>query len=463
MDNQIAGMLTYEENECPFIYCNGVLSIDYNNSKKAVTFLEDKAEIKEEILLGKISGKSEFIYFYIDKNRKQWSMNSQTISNFCLKVVVKSYAIMSNPIFPAKFQLFFSNVKFAKWLRIHFQHTSIYEQIKQEDEKWYDNRFIDLSTSKMRAEFTFKDFKILVKPSFCATRNLYETKLMPGLLFECTGCADLPKITELCKGIHQFLQFSFHREFVECGEIVIKMHTLISKDLSTWLTIGNIHIPFYDTIEMNNPKIGDLTEFGFIEWENLYQHVSNIFNSIEQGFLYLYNLPEKNTDRNLFSLSTVSKDAAAFEFHFSKIYQDLISSKIQNHSFVLVKEKLEDFLKEEKDTEVRNFLIRTIDSISQMSFKEKILYVLDDLNPILKKYIDCEYKTDYETSKCKIANEFRNVRNKVHGCSSVILSDEEVNANFIIRILIFAMQLKQLGFNESESERAIQTVFELRI
>lgn len=464
MINQISGTLTYNGDECPFTYEESVLSIDVNSNKNMISSLDKSVDIKEELLFGKINNTSNFIFFYIDKKKNGWMMNSNLICNFCLQIVVKSYSIMSNPIFPQHFQLVFSNEKFAKWLEIYFRHQPMIEPIKEDDNEWRDDRYLDLATCKMNSAFNYRGFHIKIKPTFNATTNLHETKLIPGLLFECQGNSDLIKITELCQGIYSFLQLVFHREKVECGEIGLQMHTFISKEKSTWQTIGSIHIPLYSKIEMNNPNISNFNEFGFIEWKNLYLHIPDIFNFIENDLIFLNNLPESISERDLFSLTTISKDAAAFEFHFAKSYPKVQSIKLSNPMFLKAKDDLTKLLSNTTDNDVKNFYRRSIESISQLSLREKALFAVNDMLPIIKKYIVFVYKKDDSLLIDKICKDFRDGRNSVdHGSQSTKLSEEVINAYYIIRILTFAMQLKQLNFGDSEIIRAIDTVFELRI
>lgn len=450
--SKIYGFIKISNISYNFVYEDKVLNLEYDyekintNNSLPWTYLEG----------GNIETPNE-LYFSIDNVEYGFEMKSIYFTSFTLKIKVKYYLIIERPYISERLIISFINQKFNKWLNLLQNHS-----VKNNGDEIKDESVIDLASTKKNNIFDYKGYKCDVKPSVNYILSSFEYNYQTLLCIEIDGKPNYDYLYDLVLKVKDTLSFIFYRTNVELGKITLMQEVKTNGGKSRCEKFAELIFENYISEKMENSDPIKIFDYGFIPWEVVYCYFSEILNFIEKGQLYLLNLPENKKLKKYISSMSISKDASAFEFEFSKLYSNYSTEKFSecNYQNILKKINSLSFTKGEKE------IVDNMTSIylCSPSLKEKMIHALNEFDSIinLKKLYDTFFSpsSDYII---KIATFFTKGRNTInHGSLSACINNDVANTFFIVKILIFAMQLKRIGMDDAEIWESISCVFEIR-
>ena len=250
-----------------------------------------------------------------------------------------------------------------------------------------------------------------------------------------------------------FLKFSFQTENVEPGNIDVSFQTYNEQGKEIWSKMYDLYLPGIKKT-MYDPDINKFTDKPFIPWASIIEKADIIFHLIENDGLALYHLPENVDLRHMHSRKTISQDFSAFEFEFKKLYPDFKSKESQTDEFKECIKQIEKVKDNFKDNEnIKNSINNLLSNFANPPLKEKLNFAVLEFDKLLRKFLQ---ESDME----KVIKRILLKRNPItHGDAGVVLDVETANSFFYLRLLILAMQLKRIGFNDDEIKISLKNIF----
>lgn len=454
MAESLFGVTTLDGKDYTFRLEKGILYINFGNNYHEYMF-QNTRELPWDYIDGVIDRTAKVVRFLISKTGYGSSMKSSFFSSFSISVLVKSYLLFKETLLVGnKTRVILSNNKFSKWLSL-YQRFNLKPYNKDED-SWKVDSSVDLRTTKMVGNFSYKDKSVEVNPSVACKSSIDYANFTSELCFTIIGIIDINFLTDFIVDLKTLISFAFYRQNVEFGDIRI----CVEYGDNNYHDVGSFYIPGLFEKEMEKPEINSFIDYGFIPWNIFYNKIGKIVEAIEQNELYVYNLPENKKYQKYISIVSIPKDASAFEFEFYRLYPDYVSVKKNNDAYKKYEEEIIK-IRDTSEKEVAKICNDQLANLFNPSLKERIEYAFDQFEYLLKDIYEKVFDT---CDKKQIAKVIRDARNDVdHGSLKTKIDVNVANAYYCIRILILAMTLKRFGFSDEEIKKSIIMVFEIRI
>lgn len=224
-------------------------------------------------------------------------------------------------------------------------------------------------------------------------------------------------------------------------------------------TKGIIASNCYINYEKEEEKANEIYS-SFIYWNSIYLVAGKLLKEIIDGNMLLNNIPEKRINRIMVNDATISKDAAEFEYEFGKTYPNGIPhSEKSVETENIVKSKLEK-LRDCSSGDEKKYYKQFIKHIKQESLKGKILFSFNENSRMLDQF---KQRLGPNMSFDEIADECAGIRNTVdHGKDDKKITSDTAACYVLLRMLIYAMQLKRIGLEENDIINAIRSLFKIK-
>lgn len=251
------------------------------------------------------------------------------------------------------------------------------------------------------------------------------------------------------------ISFAFYRKNIEFGTIELS----IFQDDRFIKDVGAFYVPRLFEKEMEEPKVNDLRDYGYIPWAIFYNKIDRIIKAIEENNLYIFNLQENKILKNYISIATIPIDASTFEFEFHRLFPNYPSIKCNDENYEAFKNELINIKNNNKN--LTRICDNYIVNLFNPSLKERLDFALNEFDYLLKEIFTKIYQ---EYDKNKISKNFRDARNNVdHGSLSTKIDSEIANAYYCVRMLTLAMTLKRFEFSDEEIKKSVRSIFEIRL
>lgn len=285
MAESLFGVTTLDGKDYTFRLEKGILYINLGNNYHEYMF-QNTRELPWDYIDGVIDRTAKVVRFLISKTGYGSSMKSSFFSSFSISVLVKSYLLLNEPLlFGNKTRVILSNNKFSKWLSL-YQKFNLKPYNKDED-SWKVDSSVDLHTTKMVGNFSYKDKSVEVNPSVTCKSSIDYANFTSELCFTIIGIIDINFLTDFIVDLKTLISFAFYRQNVEFGDIRI----CVEYGDNNYHDVGSFYIPGLFEKEMEKPEINSFMDYGFIPWNIFYSKIGKIVEAIEHNELYVYNLP----------------------------------------------------------------------------------------------------------------------------------------------------------------------------
>jgi hypothetical protein len=186
----------------------------------------------------------------------------------------------------------------------------------------------------------------------------------------------------------------------------------------------------------------------YLPWIQLYKVAGPLFASIKNEEIHLLHLPEEKIKRLWVNNVSISKDSAAFEAEFDKIYPEGVPHSEERKQ--IEKEVIEELtpLAEASKSKKKKIYKGFIKHVHAESLSDKMEFALNEYKECISKL---KIRFANELTFEEIAEACSETRNDVNHGNKI----EEMNRNALIgfaliRGLIYAMQLRRLGLKDDE-------------
>lgn len=265
----------------------------------------------------------------------------------------------------------------------------------------------------------------------------------------------LEKIIDLYHIFSGFLCFVAYRENITISDVAL----LGKREDNLLARIGTLHYNPKEIAEEDEKVIREITSYDMIK-----SHIEAIFNEIASGNMYLQHIPESQNNARVITPARFILIMAAFEWNVRNSYTISGSEKektVKEDILAEIEKIPEEKEYDSKAKKKLKFFQKVLSNID-VSLSEKIVFVLKDLNEILKPFIDDIYhlnNSEPDTYE-KMGERLQTQRNNfAHGNL-----DKEFDADAILNIVIlewvnYAMVLKKLGYSDIEIRNLINKIF----
>lgn len=407
----------------------------------------EKKPISDGCLEGKVNGQPLFIHFFFDPIG--YGTSRKNFIECEITIYVKKFTKYNCDFsFPAQnVMLQFGSRHFHRFLGLIPQYEISHDMSKG----ICGTITCNIETTKYMSCGIIDGVNISIKPSYSCTWSATSFNFCPELLIEVSEIRNEKHLLLIYDAIRKFIKYAFMRTNLEPDSFFIRIGEKITGEICT-----------INTTKDDNEK-EDCNSFftDFIPWQTLYKHAINILEKIYLNDWYLDNLPRNKNERIGVSDITISKDAAAFENEFSKCFPQGLPTHSEKR--ILAENEVEKEITP---------LLEAAQGRKKKIYKGFISHIRNDALADKIEYCLNEYEACIEWLKSKIANELSNeeladkcvrIRNDIdHGNKKLSLDDDIVIAYIMLRGLIYAMQLKRMGYELKEINLAIKCLFYIK-
>lgn len=449
-----SGIIKYEGADIAFQFDETKLSLYPTNELfNKITMLQidntpcytyEKKSISDGCLEGKVNGQPLLIHFFFDPigyrtSRKNFIECEITI------YVQKFTKYNCNFSFPAQnVSLRFGSQQFHKFLGLIPKYEISHDMSKG----ICGTITCSTETTKYVSRGIIDGNEISITPAYRCTWSETSFKFSPELLIEISEIKNEKHLLSIYDAIKTFIKYTFMRTDIEPDTVLIQIGEKITGEICS-----------INTAKDDNEKEDCNSIFrDYIPWQILYKHAINILEKIYLNDLYLDNLPKTKYERIGVSDITISKDAAAFENEFSKCFPQGLPTHSEKR--ILAENEVEKEITP---------LLEAAQGRKKKIYKGFISHIRNDALADKIEYCLNEYEACIEWLKSKIANELSNeeladkcvsMRNDIdHGNQKISLDNDIVVAYIMLRGLIYAMQLKRIGYETKEIAMSVKSLF----
>ena len=277
----------------------------------------------------------------------------------------------------------------------------------------------------------------------------------PSLIVKCLDSMELNDLFHISSAVIDLVRFCFFRKLIDVGDIEICCKEN-QNEVIDYHKVGSLHIN-YKRKEIEPIELNSITDYGFIPWSFAYCHLPILMSMIYKKEIYLDYLPEQRLDRFLVSRSSVSLDAAAFEFEFKRRFPKYKTKKTTDAKYVNLKCKLEEIeLTKDSKGLLKDIIAKYFES---PSLSEKSEYVIEQYKDLLIPFFKRIGLSSLDSHK--IAMDFSNSRNLIdHGSINLLITSDIAKASLIIRASVICMQLEMIGMDRERISKVIRILFD---
>ena len=449
-----SGIVTYEGEDIAFLFDELKLSLYPTNEifdkitmrkiENTLCYTYEKKPISNGCLEGKVNGQSLYIHFYFDPIGYGTSIKNGVeceITIYVQKFTKYNFEIS----FPVQnVSLRFESQQIHKFLGL----IPKYEISQDMSKDLCGTIKCSTETTKYVSRGIIDGAEISITPAYRCNWSETSFDFFPQLLISISLIKDEKHLLSMYDAIKKFIKYAFMRMDIEPGSFLIKIENNMSGEICS---INNIK-------DANEKEDCNDIFRGFIPWKILYKHAIDILGKIYLNDWYLDNLPRNKIERTAISDITISKDAAAFENEFSKCFPQGLPTHSEKR--IVAENEVEKEilpLYESAQGKKRKIYKGFISHIRNDALADKIEYCLNENEKCIEWV---KTKIADELSYEEIADKCVSVRNDIdHGNKKINKDDDIVKAYIILRGLIYAMQLKRMGYETEEINASVKCLY----
>lgn len=448
-----SGIVTYDGADIAFQFDEQKLSVfpSFELFRKITMHQEgdewcrsEKKPFTDGFLEGKVNGQPIILHFFFDP--MGYGTIQKNIFECEISIFVDSY-IQYNAYFsfPAKdVSLIYKSQKLHRFLGL----IPNYEVSPDTSQGLCADVKCDTTTVQFVSRGAIDGVDISIEPSYSCSWGGTNFNFSPEILITTSEIRDENHLLKLYNAIRKFIMFAFMRTDISPDSFVIENADYYKGEICS----NNYQKNTIDTEDCNSIWRDS------IPWEILYKHAVEIIERIYMEDWYMDNMPKTKDERLWVSDITVSKEAAAFEHEFLRTYPDGLP--IHSAKSLIAEKEVESEIQplfEASHGKKRDIYKGFISHIRNDSLRDKIEFCLD-------KYGDCikwlKSKIAPDFSNEKIADTCASMRNDIdHGNKVMDLGSNVAKAYEVLRALNYAMQLKRVGFETNDIDKAIKNLF----
>lgn len=308
---------------------------------------------------------------------------------------------------------------------------------------------LDFPIKKRKTHISYKGIDIEIHPYPQWSCNYSSLDYTPGLSFKFDGLMDEETLISFIDNWLKMLRFLFMRNNINPDRIHI-MIGLVDSELFIYHQQQE-----KDVVEDLNKAYSDS-----ISWNDICDSIPKLFELICNDDLYLFNLKNSIRERLSAGIFSASLDAAAFESEFGKLYPN--GFKHKEKTLLAENESLSeiDALLTKSSGKKRAIYKKLRERVRSESLQDKMEMAFDDNKDCLvllkSKFAS---KLDYELISDVCAN-FRN--NVDHGNRHGMIDDQLVCCFIMLRGLVYSMQLRRCGLDNSKINSIVFKLFNIK-
>lgn len=276
----------------------------------------------------------------------------------------------------------------------------------------------------------------------------------PNLRLQFCETNDYDKVMKRQYIIEQFFYFICYRRNIDFEDI-----TLFGKNENNKnIIIGKLHCN-YDLEKENISRVKKTVKYELLE-----SNIKGILELISRGELYTQHIPNTYKDKSTITPSRFVLITAAFEWSIRGLYDIPVSENQQKVKIDVIDAISMIYKDKNYNSRLRSkldFYIKMVNN-TDVNLSGKISYALDDLSPILERFINHIFKlNDQETDKyAYIGDRIQSHRNNfAHGNIDKDLDEDVILDINILEWVNYAIVFKKVGYSNEEIKKLINVIF----
>ena len=448
------GFVTLMEQKCPYHFDGSALLIYITNEmslsllwtkvKEGEFSLSQRKPLPVSALKGTILGEFSQIHFFF--NPVSYGYHTKGILNekCVLELSIPKYSILNEATTQKKKTLYFCSNQFHRFLGMipnNHVNTNRDSATLQADIRY------SIEEVALSARFVLDGHSLILHPDYSCSWGGPTFVFKPMMDIEIEGEIDENFLWRLYFDFDEFIHFAFFRTNIHADTCYFAGDEVKIDFIANWS-------PF----EEEGPESMDQFCHDAIPWTTLYKHAGELLTLIDQKQLHLAHIGAKKDARHWMNLNTASMDGAAFEQSFDALYpQGFPHSEERLAAEKRVQEKIEP-LEEKAVGKEKDIYKGFLKHVRMETLSDKIEYALSQFAHCLEPI---QRRTDLPDSTAeKIAQVCAGLRNHVdHGSTSEVLTERDADCFALLRALIYALQLKRVGYDENDIKTSICSIF----
>ena len=407
--------------------------------------LGQRKPLPVKTLTGTVLGDFTKIRFFFDPASYGYHAKGIINEKCVLKIFIPKYSISSETNGQKKMILHFYSDQFHRFLGMIPNYDASAD--KDVDTLRAEVQY-NIKETALSAAFVLDGRSLLLHPSYSYSWGGPTFVFKPMMVLEIEGEIDDDFLWRLYFDFDELIHFAFFRTNIHVDTCYFAGDKEKIDLIANWS-------PFEE-----NPEDMDGFHHDAIPWTILYKHAGELLTLIDQKQLHLAHIGADKKARNWMNLSTASVDGAAFEQSFEALYpQGFPHSEERLAAEKRVQGKIEP-LEEKTIGKEKDIYKGFLKHIRMEALSDKIEYALEQfdhcLDPV-KQRVDLGDSTAEE-----IAQTCAGLRNHVdHGSTNETLTQKDADCFALLRALIYALQLKKVGYDEQDIKASICSLFDM--
>lgn len=321
----------------------------------------------------------------------------------------------------------------------------------------HTNSFDQTTTAEQLFSIDGKNIAVSFGISRAISTRIWEPPITTwtNLVFIFEATNDYRFILDLCRLAKQFIQFLCYRRNIKFTKI--ELSSPAEKGMHE--TIADLNIISAGT---EDTDLETLKEGRYIKQRYIAGHEGQILSQIYNNNLYLRNLPESYSSGQCINAARFIMITTAFEWEFDKLYPNGIArSQARIDAEETVSAELNRLIKNSsgKIKRIYNDLLKM--SKRSLTLANKIKKVGEDFGNLINPFGERLYRmNDEQLNYSQMGERIANQRNHfAHGdLDKDFIGLSLLDLIFLERI-IYAMQLKSVGLEDKQIQKAINNLF----
>lgn len=314
---------------------------------------------------------------------------------------------------------------------------------------------INLQASTGDQQWVFNLNEIRVTVSFgimqSFTHDESPLRLQSALYMEFEPTEDHEFITRLFAIGRNFLRYVCYRRNINITKSSVYTHDGKRK----FCPIGSFDAAWLHT---DYPETKERMKRNFIPVSSLGNSLGYLFQKLSDDTLYLRHIPESIKDARGITPAHSVMLTAAFEYEYHQLFPKGIKHKAKTQKkHELIKTGLDSLISDEKYDSVKKEFERAKNILTNDNLEAQLNQAFKELSVCFESHAKSLFdlnETEYSTSiMAKTISKMRN--DFAHGNINIDYGIETFLSITILPYLIYAMQLKQAGLDESEITKII--------
>ena len=409
--------------------------------------MSSKKPFTDGKLYGKVNGEATIIHFFFDP--LEYGFTQKNFIESTILINIRTFITCNgNFSYPMEnVQLTYRSLQLHKFLDL----MPRYEISPNFDNGLCGQVSCILDTTNLISEKLINDCNVKIQPYLSCTWGGSKFKFYPEILISVSLIRDELDLLKIYDSIIKLIQYAFMRTNIYPDSFYIQINNGLKGEV--YSNITNVYI--------EEPEDCNTIWRDSIPWSIYYEHMLDIFEQIYNGNWYMDNIPQTKDERFFVSDVIISKEAAAFEHEFNESFPKGLPT--HSDSRLAIEEEVKQELVplfESSSGKKRKIYKGFIDHIRNDALVDKLEYCFTQYASCLEWIYS---KLGKDMSFEKMSEICSNIRNDVdHGNKKIVINDEVARGYGIMRALIYAMQMKRMGYEEKGINIAIKNLFSMK-